>query len=309
MTATGRILRIERLSGFDGDGLRTVVFLKGCPLACRWCSTPESQRSGTDFGVNRSKCTGCFDCVEKCPEKALAWDMKSERFVTDTQRCTDCRRCVAACPAGARQAWGYTADVDEIYREVEKDSLFYYHSGGGITVSGGEPLAQPEFTRELLERCLAHGINTAIETSGFVPWINMARVLPFTDTLFFDIKHVDDKTHKEITGVSNKRIIENLKAADAANAADYRRSLIVRMPVIPGVNDTDDNFRALGWLCRGLERLAGIQLLPYHRLGMETYRRMALPYDLESLEPPPEEEMERYAGILRQSGLSVSTGG
>lgn len=306
MTATGRILRIERLSGFDGDGLRTVIFLKGCPLACRWCSTPESQRSGTDFGIARSKCTGCFDCVEACPETALAWDMKTEAFITDINLCTDCRQCVSVCPTRARQAWGYTASVDEIYREVEKDSLFYYHSGGGITVSGGEPLTQPEFTGDLLERCLTHGINTAVETSGQVSWKNMERVLPFTDTLFFDIKHVDDKRHRAITKVSNKRILDNLKAADTS---DYSFSLVVRVPVIPGLNDDYENFRALGELCRGLTRLAGIQLLPYHRLGMETYRRMAIPYALEHLESPPRRAMESYADTLRQTGLKVSVGG
>ncbi len=305
MTITGRILRIERLSSFDGDGLRTVVFLKGCPLACAWCSTPESHRAATDFGVARSKCTGCFACVDACPETALAWDMKAERFVTDRARCTDCRQCIAACPQGARQAWGYTACVDEIYAEVEKDSLFYFHSGGGITISGGEPLAQAEFTAALLEKCLMHGINTAIETSGHVPREHMDQVLPWVDTLFFDLKHLDNDIHQHLTGTGNRRILENLRAADASA---HGFSLVIRMPVTPGMNDTTDNLTALGEFCRGLDKLTQIQLLPYHRLGVETYRRMSLAYGLEGVATPDEETMEGHAAILRAMGLAVTIG-
>ncbi|MCG8620256.1 MAG: glycyl-radical enzyme activating protein [Desulfobacterales bacterium] len=300
-----RILRIERLSTFDGEGLRTVVFLKGCPLACRWCSTPESQRGGPDFGVARSKCTGCFACTEACPEKALSWDIQSERFMTDMSRCTDCRQCIAACPTGAREAWGYTATAGEIFREVEKDSLFYFHSGGGVTISGGEPLVQAAFTANLLERCITHGISTAIETSGSVPWENMAPALPWTDTLFYDLKHMDDEAHRRLTGKGNTRILENLKQADAS---DNRFSIIVRMPVIPGCNDDPDNIQALGDHCRNLKKLTEIQLLPYHRLGIETYRRMSLAYGLEGVASPDTTTMESLADILRQMDLPVRIG-
>ena len=302
MVDTGRILRIEKLSSFDGQGLRTVVFLKGCPLSCRWCSTPESQRPGTDFGVARGKCTGCFACAETCPEGVLQWDLQRERFITDLSRCTDCRQCVTACPTGARQAWGYTATVDEIFREVEKDSLFYFHSGGGVTVSGGEPLAQPGFVAALLERCLEHGINTAVETSGQAPWANLEQVLPFTDTLFFDLKHLDDRAHREITGVSNTRILDNLKRLDQSTS---RFSLVIRTPVIPGLNDSGENIRALGEACRNLSHLAGIQLLPYHRLGIETYERMGLEYGLAGTRTPDDDLMETHLNVLRDMGLPL----
>ena len=295
MSEKGRILRIEKLSTFDGDGLRTVIFLKGCPLACRWCSTPESQRSGSDFGLDRNKCTSCFSCVRACPEQALSYDMKQEAFVRDPEKCKDCRACIEACPTGAAIAWGYTATAQEIFKEVEKDSLFYFHSGGGVTVSGGEPLTQPLFVRELLETCMDHGISTAIETCGQVPWQHLEQVLPHVDTLFYDLKHMDDETHREITGVGNQRIHENLKRLDES---EHAFSLIVRMPVIPGCNDQADNIKALAEHCRGLKKLTQVQLLPYHRLGMETYRRMGLPYPLDGIDIPTPETMEDHLSLL-----------
>ncbi len=305
MSETGRILRIEKLSCFDGSGLRTVVFLKGCPLSCRWCSTPESQRPGTDFGVARSRCRRCFSCVEACPEKALTFEINTERFVTDTALCTDCRRCITTCPSGARQAWGYSATAEEVYREVEKDALVYFHSGGGITLSGGEPLAQPEFVAALLETCLSHGINTAIETSSQVPWKNMEKVLPYTDTLFCDLKHMDNGIHRKITGAENKRILENIRQADRSTAPF---SLVIRMPVIPGLNDSQENISSLGRFCSGLDKLNQIQLLPYHRLGIETYSRMAIPYTLEETLPPDQTAMEAYLNILTRMGLPARIG-
>lgn len=306
MPVTGRILRIEKLSTFDGEGLRTVVFLKGCPLSCQWCSTPESQRSAVDFGVTRSKCTGCFACVEACPENALIWNIKSERFDTDTDRCRECLNCITACPNAARQSWGYDATVDEILHEIQKDSLFYFHSGGGVTLSGGEPLIQADFVAELMEKCLGLGISTAIETSGQAPFSNFEKVLPYTDTLFFDLKHMDDQAHSAATGVGNKRILENLKQIDTSCA---HLSIIVRMPVIPGLNDGMESVRALGEFCLGLVNLSQIQLLPYHRLGVETYNRMAIPYGLETLASVNPEELEMYTEALTHMGLNAAIGG
>lgn len=303
---TGRILRIEKLSSYDGDGLRTVVFLKGCPLRCQWCSTPESHEMATDFGVRQSKCTHCFTCLENCPETAIAYDAEKDVFVTDMRRCRDCRQCVDQCPTGARIAYGYTATVEETLQEVAKDSVFYYHSGGGVTVSGGEPFLQAAFLRELLEGCLLQGINTAVETCGHVPWESMESVLPFIDTLFYDLKHIEDTHHKRLTGVGNRRILENLKRIDARKQT---QRLIVRMPVIPGLNDGEENLRALGAFCLKLAKLEEIQLLPYHRLGIETYRTISKPYTLEGLGSSDADDMAPYAEILRKMGLKVGIGG
>ncbi|SMC63931.1 pyruvate formate lyase activating enzyme [Desulfocicer vacuolatum DSM 3385] len=302
----GRILRIEKLSTFDGDGLRTVIFLKGCPLGCRWCSTPESQKKTTDFGIHKNKCTNCFTCVDTCPEGAISHDDAGDIFTTDMTLCKDCRQCVDGCPAGARIAYGYNATVDEMLRELGKDSVFYYHSGGGVTVSGGEPLVQKDFVAALLEGCVMQGINTAVETSGHVPWENIENVLPWIDTLFYDLKHLDANIHRQITGVDNGLILENLKKIDETHRSF---PVIVRMPVIPTLNDQDANIKALGLFCRGLKKLKEIQLLPYHRLGIETYRRLSLSYGLEGIRSPGDDEMNRKVDLLKDMGLRVRVGG
>ena len=303
---TGRILRIEKLSTFDGDGLRTVIFLKGCPLRCRWCSTPESQKNTTDFGIHKNKCTHCFTCINTCPEGAISYNKATDVFTTDMAACTDCRQCVEACPANARIAYGYNATVDEMLNELGKDSVFYYHSGGGVTVSGGEPLMQKDFLAALLEGCVMQGINTAIETSGHVPWENIEKVLPWVDTLFYDLKHLDANVHKHITGVDNGLILENLKKIDE-NPRSF--PIVVRMPVIPSLNDDDSNIKALGLFCRGLKKIKEIQLLPYHRLGIETYRRLSLAYALEGVASPHDGEMGRKKKLLTDMGLTVRIGG
>ncbi|MBG0779160.1 MAG: radical SAM protein, partial [Desulfotignum balticum] len=176
----------------------------------------------------------------------------------------------------------------------------------GVTLSGGEPLLQPQFCVELLEKCLAHGINTAVETCGQVPWENMAAVLPFIDTLFFDVKHLDTAVHRQLTSAGNERILDNLARVDGAGQA---LSLVVRMPVVPGCNDTEDNIRALGNLCKKLATLKEIQVLPYHRLGIETYRRLSVPYSLEHTQAPDDTFMAHCRTLLEQMGLQANVGG
>jgi len=303
--ARARILRIEKLSSYDGDGLRSVVFLKGCPLRCQWCSTPESHEMATDFGVRQGKCTHCLTCVDNCPERAIAYDAGQDLFITDMKRCSDCRQCVDDCLAGARTAYGYTATADEILQEVAKDSVFYYHSGGGVTVSGGEPFLQSDFLRELLEGCLLQGINTAVETCGHVAWDAIEGVLPFIDTLFYDLKHMDDAVHKRLTGVGNRLILDNLQKIDR-NAQAH--NIIVRLPAIPGLNDDDTNLRAMGEFCRNLKKLKEIQLLPYHRLGIETYRILSRPYALEYVKAVEDDALTPKAELFMKMGLRTRVG-
>jgi len=301
----GRILRIEKLSCYDGDGLRTVVFLKGCPLRCAWCSTPESHHQHTDFGVQKERCTRCFTCIETCPNGAISFHEESASFTTDRDRCDDCGHCISGCLPGARSSYGYTASVESTVKEVAKDSLFYMHSGGGVTISGGEPFTQTEFLCSLLENCMMLGINTAIETSGYTSYVNMEKALPFVDTLFYDLKHMDVDIHREITGVRNDIILGNLLKADR-NASHL--SLIVRMPVIPNINDSDENVLAMGRFCKKLKKLREIQLLPYHRLGIETYKRLALPYSLEHVPAYDHAELKNKAALLTKMGIPTRIG-
>ena len=302
---SARILRIEKLSSYDGEGMRSVVFLKGCTLRCLWCSTPESHGMATDFGVRKRKCTHCFSCVDNCPETAIVYDVGQDLFVTDMGRCSDCRQCVDGCLSGARTAYGYTATADQILQEVAKDSVFYYHSGGGVTVSGGEPFLQSDFLRELLEGCLMQGINTAVETCGHVPWDHIEGVLPVIDTLFYDLKHMDDTVHKRLTGEGNRLIMENLLKIDQGSQS---LDIIVRLPVVPGLNDDDDNLRAIGEFCKNMKKLKEIQLLPYHRLGIETYRVLSRNYTLEYVAAMDDDALKPKADLLKQMGLRVRIG-
>jgi len=301
----GRILRIEKLSCYDGDGLRTVVFLKGCPLRCTWCSTPESHYLHTDFGVHQERCTRCFTCIETCPNGAISFHEESANFTTDRDRCDDCGQCISGCLPGARSSYGYTASVESIVNEVAKDSLFYLYSGGGVTISGGEPFAQTEFLCSVLESCVMLGINTAIETSGYIPYENMEKALPFVDTLFYDLKHMEDGIHREITGVGNELIHGNLLKADSSTP---NFSVIVRMTVIPDMNDSDENIIALGKFCRKLKKLREIQLLPYHRLGIETYKRLGLHYSLEHLTAYDHAKLDKKVALLTKMGLKARIG-
>lgn len=193
----GTVLHLEKKALFDGDGMRTVVFLKGCPLRCQWCSTPESQRLSPQLGHHAQKCTGCQNCVTACPREAIRPTDDGQRVETDPERCDLCFACVTVCPESAREQYGREVACSQVLQEVEKDEIFYFHSGGGVTISGGEPLIQIEFVKALLSGCRERGINTAIETSGHVPWETFLEVLPLLDAVLIDIKIRDSKRHKE----------------------------------------------------------------------------------------------------------------
>lgn len=242
----GMVLRIERSSVHDGDGFRTVIFLKGCPLTCRWCSTPESQSGAI------------------------------EAFGSTT--------------------YGSVMSVDDLMGEVRKDSIFYFHSGGGLTLSGGEPLVQADFAASLLRQARYEGISTAIETSLSVPFSQVGKVLPHLDIIYADLKHIDPDRHREYCGVDNGRILDNLRRIDERAA---KVKFVIRMPLIPGINDDEDTLRGVGAFCAGLKNLTCVQLLPYHRLGMDTYRKMGLPYPLADIQAPDEAHMEACRGIIR----------
>ncbi len=266
---TGITFNIQKYSVHDGPGIRTVVFLKGCPLKCRWCSNPESQRKSVELAYNTGRCltlAKCVRCVEICTAGAIS-RAEDDTISIDRALCNDCEQlCSGACPSTALITYGAHKTVDEVLRAVEQDSLFYARSGGGMTISGGEPFAQPAFTLALLREARRRRVHTAVETCGYASWDDMAAALPFLNYVLYDIKNLDDARHKEATGVSNQRIVENLRALRAEFPGI---PVLVRTPVIPGFNDNEDDIAAIAALTRELG--VSYQLLPYHRLGTQKY--------------------------------------
>ena len=296
----GHILRIEKSSIHDGAGLRSVVFFKGCPMQCAWCSTPESQRFEPEIGFDLSKCAHCGACASACPKGALAFD-KTPSVRRDL--CNGCFACADACQKRAIKKYGETLGVKEIVREVSKDEVFYFHSGGGVTLSGGEPCAQADFAAELLRELKKHNIHTSVETALCVPWENVETLLPYIDCVLADIKHMNSEQHKRWTGIDNSLVLNNIRRLDSS---DFPVSLIVRIPLIPGVNDTDENLKAVAALARELtKKLQAIELLPYHRLGLNTYKMLGRPYQLESTAVSLREHIDERANFLRSCDPGV----
>lgn len=289
----GRILRIERSSLHDGDGLRTVVFLNGCPLRCLWCSTPESQKDNYQFGFWEGRCTGCGKCASICPTGAI--QMKDGRPVRDESRCIYCHACEKFCPNRAWQIYGKDMNVEELVKEIAKDEIFYFHSGGGVTFSGGEPLMQADFVAEVMRRCHEQGIHTAMETSLYAKWEAVETILPHLDFLFVDLKVMDGERHRAAAGVDSALIHENLKKIEES---PYPVEIRVRIPVIPEINNDEENLKQTVEFADQISKIKGIELLPYHRLGVETYRNLKREYALKETATPSAEEMEGYASYM-----------
>ncbi|MDN5331901.1 MAG: pyruvate formate lyase activating enzyme, partial [Tepidanaerobacteraceae bacterium] len=254
MVYKGIVTDIQHYCVHDGPGIRTVVFLKGCPLRCKWCSNPETQVAGYELGYNVGNCLGCGTCVKVCPKKCI--ELTETGVKIDRQRCTRCFKCQEACPTGALRRFGYLKSVEEVMKEVEKDRIFYEYSGGGITLSGGECLTQKEFTLELLRTSKKMGINTAIETTGHAEWEVLQEIAGFADYILYDLKHVDSERHEAMTGVSNTLIMGNLQ-----RLVKIGFKPIIRIPVIPGYNDDRDTVSEFVRLMKNL-KLDTVHLLP-----------------------------------------------
>ena len=234
--ASGTVFDIQRFSLHDGPGIRTIVFLKGCPLSCKWCSNPESQNMKPVIMYKKNECLHCGRCINACSKKAISFENKT--FI-DRSICTGCGECANACPAGALVVKGKTMTVQQLIRELKKDATTYRRSGGGITLSGGEPLVQYEFAAELLRACKAQGWDTAIETTGAGITEAVEKVIPYVDTVLLDIKHLDTEKHKKFTGIGNEQILKN-----AARISQIS-STVVRVPVIPGFNYSEEEIKAI----------------------------------------------------------------
>ncbi len=294
----GWIFDIQRYSINDGPGIRTTVFFKGCPLHCLWCDNPESQSRFPQLFFFDALCVQCYRCVPVCPNKAISVGPDGS-VLTDRSLCRGCGACTEACLANARVISGKLMTVDEVMEVVMKDSLFYRNSGGGMTASGGEATAQPEFLIELLKRCRENGIHTALDTTGYVPWETFQRILEYTDLVLYDIKHMDPAAHRKLTGVDNALILEN-----ARRIARMGKAMWIRFPLIPGCNDDETNLRATGAFVRDLG-LRQIDILPYHRLGTGKYHRLGREYPLPQARSYHEDEIEKIKGSLEALGLGV----
>lgn len=295
---TGIVFDIQHYSIHDGPGIRTSVFLKGCPLKCLWCQNPESQKHYPQLMFDAQKCTGCSHCVAVCSQNAIR--MENGKSRTDRSKCVGCGSCVSVCLPEARSISGKRMTVEEVCREVMADKLFYQETGG-ITLTGGDPLNQPVFSKAILARCKELGITTCIETCGFGNWDIFKPILKYTDTVLYDIKHINSEKHKQCTGVGNELILDNIKRISAETGLP----IFVRVPVVPGYNDEPDNYHAMGrFISENVPTCQAVELLPYHRLGEGKKLQLEEDIDMES-RTPSESEIEHLCNIIRSYGIEV----
>lgn len=297
----GLIFDIQKFSVHDGPGIRTIVFLKGCPLECVWCSNPESQKFPREIMFNASKCIDCGTCIDVCPQNAIKEDNK--RYRIDAKLCDLCGSCCEECPTQALKWSGQRLGVSEVLVEIEKDREFYESSGGGVTFSGGEPLGQLEFLKELLMACNKRGIHTAVETCGFTKWEHLETIISHTDLFLYDLKHQDSIVHEKMTGYDNRLILENLEKLSNTDA-----NTIIRVPIVPGFNDSDKNLIETAKFLKKLH-LKKIHLLPYHNYGESKYNMLGKDYSLKDLNALSEKDLKAIKQLFEKHGLTVNIGG
>jgi glycyl-radical enzyme activating protein len=295
MSLKAIIADIQRACMHDGPGIRTTIFFKGCPLNCLWCHNPESIAPQPQLFFQYDKCTQCGDCDKVCPENVH--HVADGNHTIDFDACVLSRECVEACNFNALKIVGKAMSVDEVMKEVMADVDFYANSGGGITLSGGEPLYQYPFAKALLKRCKELGVNTCVETSGFVSPFKFKQILPFTDVLLFDYKITGSEEHEKYTGVPNQAILDNLNAASRYGVAIY-----LRCPIIPGINDTDEHFSAIAALGEQYPKLKGIEILPYHDMGNSKRISIGINETLTAIKTVLPETSEKWIVQLRKSG-------
>jgi pyruvate formate lyase activating enzyme len=296
----GTIFLIQRYSVQDGPGIRTTVFMKGCPLRCRWCQNPESWEPHPELMSRDTKCIMCGRCAEACPIGVISFDLEKGRKI-DRTGCNLCFECIEACPAKALIRVGRTMTVEEVMSEVERDEIIYYRSGGGVTVSGGEPLFQETFVLKLLMACKDRGLHTALDTCGYVRRPVFERMLEHVDLVLFDVKHMNPKHHRETTGTSNILILNNIRRIPPD------KKIWLRIPLIPGYNDSRDNLRKLRELALEI-RAEKVSILPFHRLGESKIAQIGKRHNGPQLKPPDKEHLQEIKEFIEHIGVKVTIG-
>jgi len=306
------ITNIQRYSINDGPGIRTNVFIKGCFLSCAWCHNPECIHAEMEIYWKRTLCQQCGLCLTVCPEGAIYPPIPVEEAVEsdtyykiDYSKCTKCLKCVDVCPYEALSKVGDPLTIDQILKEVERDFPFYLNSGGGMTVTGGEPTSQPEFVTELLQEGKKKSLNICLDTSGYCPWAVLERMVPYVDIFLYDLKHLDPEEHRRMTGVTNEIILENLKKLSLTG-----KDIRIRIPVIPEYNDSYEYIEKVAKFLKNLPGpIQGVDLLPYHNWCQEKYRWLGMRWDLEEMESIDPEELEPLKEILEDNDIKATIGG
>ena len=293
---------IKKYAIHDGPGIRTTVFLKGCPLSCWWCHNPEGLLSKPQLVYDKTRCIICKECIKTCPQQAIL--LTSEGLVTDSLRCRQCGVCVEICPAQARELAGKNESVESLVKIIEKDIPFFDESGGGVTFSGGEPLMQSENLFQILRECGMRGIHRAIDTSGFTDPDTMRRVAKETDLFLFDLKLMDSAKHRKYTGVSNEVILSNLEMLAKEGA-----KITIRIPLIPGINDDDENINQTGLFVSALPGLNTVHLLPFHDFYKTKYSKFSMQYYGKDIRLPKSSRICDAVTILEKFGLLATIGG
>jgi pyruvate formate lyase activating enzyme len=299
----GLVFHIIHGSFVDGYGIRTTVFLKGCPLRCLWCCNPEGQTGYPELKYTIDKCNSCGKCLEICPEGALTLDSISEKILINRKLCTNCGKCISVCYTGALQYFGTYYTVDEVFNIIKKDEQYYRSSGGGATIGGGEPLFQASFTYALMKTCQENYIHVAIDTCGYAISKEQFRILSEADLLLYDLKGLDTDVHLKNTGVSNEIIISNLKKLN-----DMGKSIIIRIPVIPRLTENEDNVEDIAAMLAQLKSIERVDLLPYHTYGTIKYQQLGREYNLDIL-CDVQALAENTKRILESYSLNVQLGG
>ena len=300
-STTGLILNIERFASQDGPGIRTLVFMKGCPLRCLWCSTPQSQSNAPEILHLKNQCLACGKCQEACPEHAISIAEPERKMTINRSCCNACGACLNVCPNDALELAGKPITVNDLLHEVEKDEPFYRRSGGGVTVGGGEPTLQHQFVGTFLKRCRERYIHTALESCMYADPRRLESILPHLDLLLCDIKHMNDASHQNLTGVSNRLILENIRMAAS------RCNTIIRIPTVPGCNDSEDNIKATALFAARLgSGVEAIELLPYHQFGQHLYEQTDRQYFLTRAEVPTDQRMQHLKDVAQSYGIRAT---